>query len=216
MSVGPDVARPVRTSMVARRASASAASAGGGTGDSDTADVTVRPVTAGDEPAVAALLAATGGAAWVGSARSSADEEPALQDDAEGTAGPRDVWLVAAVTRTRAEVTASPVGGDEAVVGLVGLRFSPDDVAEVLHVAVDRRMRQRGVGSALLAMVLDRAREEGAASLELEVRASNTAARGLYGDAGFEEVRTRAGYYRDGEDALVLAMPVPGTTAEDD
>jgi ribosomal-protein-alanine N-acetyltransferase len=45
----------------------------------------------------------------------------------------------------------------------------------------------------------------------LEVRASNEAALAFYGRHGFAPVAIRRGYYEDnGEDALVLVLPLPG------
>ena len=46
----------------------------------------------------------------------------------------------------------------------------------------------------------------GAERLLLEVRADNTAARGLYDSAGFRLLQTRRGYYPGGVDALVLVL----------
>ncbi|PSP83255.1 ribosomal-protein-alanine N-acetyltransferase RimI, partial [Halobacteriales archaeon QH_8_68_33] len=45
---------------------------------------------------------------------------------------------------------------------------------------------------------------EGAASVKLEVRRSNDAARSLYEDFGFEHRNTVPRYYDNGEDALVM------------
>ena len=49
----------------------------------------------------------------------------------------------------------------------------------------------------------------------LEVRASNAAAIAMYQrHLGFATVGRRRGYYADGEDALLMALPMP-STAED-
>ena len=49
------------------------------------------------------------------------------------------------------------------------------------------------------------AHNEGAESVSLEVRPSNTAAIALYNSMGFEEVGLRKNFYRDPvEDALIL------------
>lgn len=172
----------------------------------------VRRVAADDRPAVVALLAATGGSAWaddvvphaVGAGARARDDRAAPREDRD------QVWLAAVVERSTAERAASPLEGAEAVVGVVGVRFAPDGVAEVLHVAVDRALRQRGIGTALLDAAVARAHDQRARALELEVRVDNEAARGLYGEAGFAAVRTRAGYYRDGVDALVLSLSLGG------
>ncbi|HTR16815.1 MAG TPA: GNAT family N-acetyltransferase [Acetobacteraceae bacterium] len=87
--------------------------------------------------------------------------------------------------------------------GLVLARVVLDE-AEILTLAVVPSARRRGLGRALLAAALARARERGATAIFLEVAAGNAAARMLYTTAGFEPVGLRRGYYADGADALVL------------
>jgi ribosomal-protein-alanine N-acetyltransferase len=64
--------------------------------------------------------------------------------------------------------------------------------------------RRRGVAAHLLALVLERSRAAGLEAAWLEVRTGNTAAIALYERFGFRTVARRAGYYPDGEDALVM------------
>jgi ribosomal-protein-alanine N-acetyltransferase len=78
------------------------------------------------------------------------------------------------------------------------------DEAHVHLLAVERSLRRRGAGTALLAAALDDARATGARRILLEVRASETPALALYVKQGFEIVRRRSRYYADGEDALLL------------
>jgi ribosomal-protein-alanine N-acetyltransferase len=78
------------------------------------------------------------------------------------------------------------------------------DEAHVHLLAVDRSLRRRGAGTALLAAALDDARAAGARRVLLEVRASQAPALALYARQGFEIVRRRSRYYADGEDALLL------------
>ena len=62
------------------------------------------------------------------------------------------------------------------------------------------------MGQRLLLAVLRRAAELGCVTAELEVRASNLAALGLYRKHGFVQVGRRRNYYQqEGEDALLLA-----------
>lgn len=72
----------------------------------------------------------------------------------------------------------------------------------------------RGLGRALLQRLYRRARELGAQTLWLEVRASNERARHLYRSEGFVEQGCRKGYYPAGqgrrEDAWVLMRPLTG------
>lgn len=91
----------------------------------------------------------------------------------------------------------------EPVVGFV-LGWQIADEAEILTLAVERDFRGQGHGRALVVDLLARFREAGVKRVTLEVRSSNDAARALYGSLGFAEAGQRTGYYRDGEDALVL------------
>jgi len=97
---------------------------------------------------------------------------------------------------------------DEGIVGYAGLDHG-GEVADVMTIAVAPAGRGRGLGSRLLAELEDRARRRGAAYLMLEVRADNTAARGLYARSGFAELAVRRRYYQPGDvDALVLRKPL--------
>ena len=80
--------------------------------------------------------------------------------------------------------------------------------AELLLLAVARRVQGGGVGERLVRRFMDDARVRGAARLHLEVRDGNHAVE-LYRRLGFREVGRRRNYYsgRDGQlyDALTLA-----------
>jgi ribosomal-protein-alanine N-acetyltransferase len=81
--------------------------------------------------------------------------------------------------------------------------------AHLLNLSVDAPWQGHGHGRALLLHEIDRARAEGARIMLLEVRPSNTVARSLYRDVGFEQITVRRGYYPDTggrEDALLLAL----------
>lgn len=69
------------------------------------------------------------------------------------------------------------------------------DEAELLLLAIRPAMRRRGIGTALLRSMVADARERGAVTLHLEVRASNEAVR-LYRNEGFAKVGERHDYYR--------------------
>jgi len=73
----------------------------------------------------------------------------------------------------------------------------------VMTLAVDPDHRRRGVATALLDGVIERAGDE--ANYTLEVRVSNAGAIALYERYGFREVGTRPRYYADnGEDAIIM------------
>ncbi|MFT4111643.1 ribosomal protein S18-alanine N-acetyltransferase [Silvibacterium sp.] len=79
------------------------------------------------------------------------------------------------------------------------------DVAELEAIAVAVAYRRQGLGAALLAEVIRKAQALGAIRLELEVRARNAAAIGLYLRAGLASEGLRRRYYRDPEeDALLM------------
>lgn len=85
------------------------------------------------------------------------------------------------------------------------------DVADELHVldlVVEPDSRRRGLGRRLLQASLEHARARQASTVLLEVRKSNHAARSLYAGAGFEPAGERAGYYADGEDAVLMRLDV--------
>jgi [ribosomal protein S18]-alanine N-acetyltransferase len=79
------------------------------------------------------------------------------------------------------------------------------DQAEILNLAVSANQRRRGNGHALLAAAHAEFALQGAQSVYLEVRQSNTAAIAFYETHGFSKSGLRKGYYRNpDEPALIL------------
>jgi ribosomal protein S18 acetylase RimI-like enzyme len=68
---------------------------------------------------------------------------------------------------------------------------------QVHGLAVDRAVRRRGVGRALVREAVSQARAEGLRALVLQVGVGNRAAVGLYKSEGFRVVRRVADYYPD-------------------
>jgi ribosomal-protein-alanine N-acetyltransferase len=107
------------------------------------------------------------------------------------------------------------------VVGYLGLQYSPR-IADVQTIGVTAAHRRRGLADLLMRLAEDRAAAWGAESMMLEVRVDNDAAIALYARHGFETIHTRAHYYGDGTDALIMARPVTvadryhATAAHDD
>ena len=129
------------------------------------------------------------------------DLEPCLQLDHISFGGwwSRDQW--------RQELSQADAIG-------IGIGRGPDLVAmawgrkilDELHislVAVAPAHRRAGLGRLALEELLRVCRAEGVRAATLEVGSLNTAARSLYAAAGFETMGVRAGYYRDGDDALI-------------
>lgn len=89
--------------------------------------------------------------------------------------------------------------------------------AEALHVmtlATAPEHRRKGIASALLDAVIERAGED--ANYTLEVRVSNRGAIALYERYGFRGVGTRPRYYADnGEDAIIMWRAI-GTPWEEE
>jgi [ribosomal protein S18]-alanine N-acetyltransferase len=77
-------------------------------------------------------------------------------------------------------------------------------LAELESVAVSAAARRNGVGRALCGAVADWSREQGAESIELEVRATSAGAIALYAGLGFSVAGRRRGYYREPVDDAVL------------
>lgn len=75
--------------------------------------------------------------------------------------------------------------------------------AELLRIAVKPDLRGQGLGRSLLQTCEAELRRMGISILLLEVRTSNTAARGLYEAQGWQQDGLRKGYYKNGEDAAL-------------
>ncbi|MGH2927484.1 MAG: ribosomal protein S18-alanine N-acetyltransferase, partial [Solirubrobacteraceae bacterium] len=86
-----------------------------------------------------------------------------------------------------------------------------DTVWHLMNIAVEPRMRRRGIARALLEQMIERAGPE--LEYTLEVRTSNAAAIALYESFGFRSAGTRPRYYRDnGEDAVIMWRTAPTTS----
>ena len=81
------------------------------------------------------------------------------------------------------------------------------DEGDITNVAVSPDYRRQGIGSRLVAAMIQRARRENLEGMNLEVRKSNTGAQRLYEKYGFNVVGERKRYYSDnGEDALIMRL----------
>ncbi len=88
------------------------------------------------------------------------------------------------------------------MVGLVSAWVVVDEL-QITAVAIHPDHRRQGLARQLLEAMLQAGREAGAERATLEVGRANGAARALYAALGFREVAVRAGYYRNGDDALI-------------
>lgn len=91
-----------------------------------------------------------------------------------------------------------------------------DERAHLVLLAVRPSHRRSGIGRRMLEWLLESARTAGIASIHLELRASNEAARRFYRAMGFYETVLVPGYYRSGEGRkegalrMLRVLRVPG------
>ena len=91
------------------------------------------------------------------------------------------------------------------VLGYAGLRFRGNE-AHLSTLAIHPEWRGLGLGKFLLLTVLRDALRRGVRRITLEVRPSNRVAQHLYRALGFIFTGVRPAYYRDGEDAWLMAL----------
>lgn len=91
------------------------------------------------------------------------------------------------------------------VIGFAEMRAVAGE-AQIYNIAVAPEARGRGTGEALLGHLIDEAEMKGCDVVNLEVRAANTAALGLYEKLGFREVGRRRNYYDGKEDAILMDL----------
>ena len=103
------------------------------------------------------------------------------------------------------DVMSQPEG--DRITGYVGFRRQ-DMEAHISTIAVHPEWRGRGLGELLLLTALEEALGLQVDLVTLEVRTSNRVAQRLYDKYGFQFTGTHRGYYRDGEDAWLMALRV--------
>ena len=82
--------------------------------------------------------------------------------------------------------------------------LNSDGTAHLTTIGVAPEHRRRGLGLKLLAHLDDVLRVKGISTIVLEMRVSNTAAKGLYKEAGYSLVNRLRKYYSDGEDCFLM------------
>ncbi|MDM7989969.1 ribosomal protein S18-alanine N-acetyltransferase [Arthrobacter sp. zg-Y877] len=95
------------------------------------------------------------------------------------------------------------------VIGYAGL-MCVLPIADVQTIAVVPESEGAGIGSRLLAILVDEAKRRGAEDVLLEVRDDNPRAQRLYRWFGFEQIHVRPRYYRDGASALIMRLTLAG------
>ncbi|MDH3319951.1 MAG: GNAT family N-acetyltransferase [Betaproteobacteria bacterium] len=113
--------------------------------------------------------------------------------------------------------TLTPVACDGGRIAGFGIMEFGDERAHLVLLAVRPTHRRMGIGRRLVDWLVESSRTAGIASLHLELRAANEAARGFYRAMAFDETIVVPGYYRGREAALRMirvlraAGPVPYT-----
>jgi ribosomal-protein-alanine acetyltransferase len=127
-----------------------------------------------------------------------------------------DAWSTATMRAELREkhgyyVVAFPVGNEATIVAYAGLHSAErDPQADIQTIAVAESARRRGLGRVLMSRLIAEARDRGAETVFLEVRADNPGAQQLYQSLGFDDIAVRPAYYQpDGVDAIVMRLTIP-------
>lgn len=136
------------------------------------------------------------------------------EDEAEVYALEQQVFSEDPWTRSMvAEELASParhwsgVRAGERLVAWAGITVGIE--ADIMTIGVLPEFRGRGIGSFLLADLVDAAQKAGSERIFLEVRASNETAQRLYTSAGFDPIGRVKAYFRNPvEDAVTMRLIV--------
>ena len=95
----------------------------------------------------------------------------------------------------------------DVLAGFAIMRYR-DEQAHLLLMAVRADRRRRGIGSALLDWLEVTVRTAGIATIRVEARESNAAARAFYASHGYQRIECLRGYYEGRDDAVVLRKTV--------
>ena len=110
-------------------------------------------------------------------------------------------------SRDTLTVAACERGG---IVGFAIMEFG-DERAHLVLLAVRPLHRRLGIGRRMLEWLVESALTAGIASIHLELRAGNEAARGFYRAMGFSETMLVPGYYQGRESALRMLRVLRAT-----
>ena len=145
--------------------------------------------------------------------RAAADADVDRIAELEAEAFPHDPWargyLAEAVRGALYSVEVLVAEADAAVVGHA-ITSTVYEIAELQRIAVTATARRRGIATALLDTVQDRASQAGAERLLLEVRDDNAGAIAFYEARGFAQIDRRERYYADGTTAVVYELRLGG------
>lgn len=95
---------------------------------------------------------------------------------------------------------------DSGAVAAYGGVWMMYDSADITNVAVAPEYRREGLGSEILRLLAKVCTERGIKTVNLEVKASNSAALALYEKFGFVRCGLRKKYYHNTDDAVLMCM----------
>jgi ribosomal-protein-alanine N-acetyltransferase len=135
--------------------------------------------------------------------------ESALNPNAQ----PPRVALVVEALESETVAPSGPEPGTPSSAGVLGFVVASlvAGEAELESIAVATEAQRRGLGGRLLHELVAALRQPGVTMINLEVRASNRPALGLYAWHGFRETGRRVAYYADPvEDAVLMGLDLGG------
>jgi ribosomal-protein-alanine acetyltransferase len=114
----------------------------------------------------------------------------------------RYAWVIENENTTSRNAPSTQPANTDLLAFLIAHHIAPD--WELENIVVSNDTRRNGLGTLLLNHLISKARESQAASIFLEVRESNRAARALYEKLGFENKGSRKNYYANPQENGVL------------
>lgn len=150
---------------------------------------------------------------WPPTKADTAASDPGQSCDDTGSLGAdvrfdSDITLVSGTGGALVDDHGSTLCEEQVLVGYAG-GWVVEGGVQILKVGVDPVIRRHGIARELLARLAADARDLGAETCSLEVRTSNIGARTFYRSLGLHVLGKRPRYYNDGEDAVIMAGPLP-------
>ncbi len=167
----------------------------------------IRPMEPGDIPSVVAIDRLSFPTPW--SASSYAYELKRrnvslfyvlLRPDSDGDSPPKRGWR-------RWLYSATGRRTQSRVIGYLGIRLRGSGT-HISTLAIHPGWRGKGLGELLLLTAIEQSAKMGRSVITLEVRPSNQIAQRLYQKYGFRFTGVHEGYYRDGENAWLMAVEI--------
>jgi [ribosomal protein S18]-alanine N-acetyltransferase len=87
-------------------------------------------------------------------------------------------------------------------------RFGLARKGHVISIATIEKHRGKGIGTKLISLAMNALKASNSKECYLEVRVTNEEAIVLYKKLGFDVMSTLQGYYKDGESAYLMAIPL--------